>query len=523
MAELQGQGWFAAGLGLSHGTARAGHSRRQKPGRIQNVTLRQRMRWLFIVLVVSSIALLYAVRLTTKGALMHHLEREYAVSVIRLAEAVRMAAAGGSIEKATVIATLEKAKWISGHVDTELLAIERSIFASTGFAKLIELPYDSIRRLNDLIATLKGSPEALLSPSEAQRIAPAVQAIVTIGDGYAEEVARSVSLVGKIAVAVNLASMAAMGLSIWLLGRAVLGPLEIAKRQAEALARGDLTAKTDGDYADRRDEAGVLLRALNTMQSAFHAMVGNVSECAQSVVVGSREVASGGRDLGQRTEEQASRLQQASAAMAQLVEVAHASANSAVTADAAARSANDAAVKGGRIMQEVTATMSDIAGSSAQIKTIINVIDGIAFQTNILALNAAVEAARAGEQGRGFAVVAGEVRTLAGRVVDSAREIKNLIDASAGKIETGSNLVNAAGGSMEKIVVEVARVQQLIGDISTQTRQQSAGMADISATVSHLDDTTQQNAALVEQSGAASQSLSQQAERLAHAVACFKV
>jgi methyl-accepting chemotaxis protein len=309
---------------------------------MQNVTLRQRMRWLFIVLVVSSIALLYAVRLTTKGAGFHHLEREYAVSVIRLADAVRMAAAGESIEKATVIATLEKAKWISGHVDTELLAIERSLFASTGFAELLDLPYDSIRRLNDLIATLEGSPGTLLSPSEAQRIAPAMKAIVTNGDRYAGEVARSVSLVGKIAVALNLVSMAALGLSIWLLGRAVLGPLEIAKRQAEALARGDLTAKTEGDYADRRDEAGVLLRALNTMQSAFHAMVGNVSECAQSVVVGSREVASGGRDLGQRTEEQASRLQQASAAMAQLVEAAHASATSAATADAAARSANDA-------------------------------------------------------------------------------------------------------------------------------------------------------------------------------------
>ncbi|MBQ0946172.1 HAMP domain-containing protein [Ideonella sp. 4Y16] len=481
------------------------------------------MRLLLLVLALASVALMYGLRLTTKSAKFHYLEREYAVNLLKLTDDINKAAGGKAIDRDLIIASLKKSQWISGHVDTELWRIEHAVFRVLGFGDVIDLPYDSIRRFAGILEVVNNDAGVHLSQTTALNMLPGLQDLITNGDRFAVEVARAVAFVGNLARAICVICMAMLALSIWLMGRALIGPLEMAKQQAEAMASGDLTAKTLGDFGQRRDELGVLLHALNNMQTSFLSVVREVSDCSQSVVVGSRQIASGGMDLGQRTEEQASRLQQASNAMSQMVQAAKSSAEAAATADQAARSANEAAHDGGRLMQEVTSTMQGIADSSAKISTIINVIDGIAFQTNILALNAAVEAARAGEQGRGFAVVAGEVRTLAARVVESAHEIKSLIGASVDQIGAGSKLVDAAGSSMEHIVTQVGRVQTLIGDISIKVAQQSAGMAEISAAVSHLDDSTQQNAALVEQSGAASQSLAQQADRLGQAVAFFKV
>ncbi len=251
--------------------------------------------------------------------------------------------------------------------------------------------------------------------------------------------------------------------------------------------------------------------------------VASVRAAAQSLQNASQEIATGNRDLSHRTEQTASHLQQASASLEQLTDKVRHSADAAGQARQMAQSAASAAHKGGEVVGQVIRTMGDIERSSAKIGDIIGVIDGIAFQTNILALNAAVEAARAGEQGRGFAVVAGEVRTLAQRSAQAAKEIKDLIGVSVARVQDGSELVQAAGQTMGDIVSGVQRVTDIIGEIAAGADEQSAGIVEVNQAVSQLDQMTQQNAALVEESTAATESLSHQASQLLHAVEVFKL
>jgi len=234
-------------------------------------------------------------------------------------------------------------------------------------------------------------------------------------------------------------------------------------------------------------------------------------------------VAVGSADLSQRTEQSASSLQQTAAAMEQLTATVRHSADSAGTANQLAQSAVLAVQRGGAVVQQVVANMGDITSSSRRIADIIGTIDGIAFQTNILALNAAVEAARAGEQGRGFAVVASEVRSLAQRSAAAAREIKALIGDSVDKVESGSTLVQQAGGMMDEIVVGIRRVSEIIGEITTAAGAQSSGIGQVNQSVSQLDSMTQQNAALVEESAAAAESLKDQAGQLARVIGSFRL
>jgi methyl-accepting chemotaxis protein len=306
----------------------------------------------------------------------------------------------------------------------------------------------------------------------------------------------------------------------WVLAHSLTGPIHQAVRIAQSVAAGDLTQTI---HSDRRDEAGELLRALGGMNAALTAIVQRVRDGSDSIAVGSAQIASGNADLSRRTEDQAASLQQTASAMMQIHSTVGDSTQTATLAKDLVSEASESAQRGGQIVGQVVHTMNDIASSSQRIADIIGTIDGIAFQTNILALNAAVEAARAGEQGRGFAVVAGEVRQLAHRSAEAAREVRSLIGASVERVSAGHELVAQAGLAMGDIVTQITRVTQLITEISAAAGAQSDGIGQVNQAVSRLDQNTQQNAALVEQSAAAASSLQQQADGLAHVVGEFKL
>jgi methyl-accepting chemotaxis protein len=305
-----------------------------------------------------------------------------------------------------------------------------------------------------------------------------------------------------------------------LLTRSIVGPLRSAVEVAERVALGDLTARVP---VVGRDETAQLLTALNAMNDSLSSVVSAVRDSTDSIATGSAEIATGNTDLSHRTEHQASSLQQTAAAMEQVGVSIKTNAESARHATQLAASASQVAGRGGEVVAQVVTTMSEISASSRKIADIIGTIDGIAFQTNILALNAAVEAARAGEQGRGFAVVASEVRSLAQRSAAAAREIKQLIGSSVERVEAGSALVGQAGNTMTEIVDQVRRVSELMVEISHATQEQSSGISQVGDSVNQLDQVTQQNAALVEESAAAAESLKGQAQRLVEAVRVFKV
>jgi|JI10StandDraft_1071094.scaffolds.fasta_scaffold66351_2 methyl-accepting chemotaxis protein len=306
----------------------------------------------------------------------------------------------------------------------------------------------------------------------------------------------------------------------WVVTVSITRPLGAAVRMARTVAAGDLSQHTT---VRRKDELGDLLRVLDEMRQRLAEVVSSVRVGSESIATGTGEIAAGNADLSQRTERQAASLQQTAASMEQIRVTARNNADTAVQARSLADGASAAATKGGEVVGQVVHTMQDIAASSKRIVDIIGVIDSIAFQTNILALNAAVEAARAGEQGRGFAVVASEVRSLAKRSADAAREIKALIHASVERVEAGSRLVQGAGATMDDIVGRVQRVTAMIGEISHSSHQETSGIDQIGDAVTELDHVTQQNAALVEQSAAAAESLRHQADRLLETVGAFKL
>ena len=326
-------------------------------------------------------------------------------------------------------------------------------------------------------------------------------------------------LLGAVVAAVAGLALAA-ALLAWRLARGIVQPVREAVSLAQAFAQGDLTRSW---ATDRRDEIGVLMNALDAARLAWVDIMRQLRHTAESVSTASGQIAAGNQDLSGRTESAASSLQETAASVEQITGTVRHTADAARTASQLATDAAQAARDGGTVVARVVSTMDGINGSSRKIADIIGVIDGIAFQTNILALNAAVEAARAGEQGRGFAVVAGEVRTLAQRSAQAAREIKSLIGASVEQVEAGAALVRDAGTSMDDIVAAVQRVSDLVGEISSAAHEQSAGLSQVNVAVASLDQTTQQNAALVEESAAAAESLLDQARRLSGAVERFRL
>jgi methyl-accepting chemotaxis protein len=355
----------------------------------------------------------------------------------------------------------------------------------------LQQPIDTLRQLQDTLAQQHGA---------------AVTAGITS--------ARNLMLVlGGVALVLGLVASA-------LLARSIVLPLRNGVVVANRIAAGDLTQTVE---ASGKDEVADLLRAIGTMQAGLRQLVAQVHQGVEHVGSASSQIASANKDLSGRTEEQASALEQSAAAMEELTSAIAINADNAQEARTLAVNASTVAEAGGETVGSVVRTMRSIDESSRRIGEIIGVIDGIAFQTNILALNAAVEAARAGEQGRGFAVVASEVRSLAGRSAEAARQIKQLVAASMEQVNSGTALADQAGHAMTDVVGAIKRVSQLVVDISTAMREQSTGVGQVGEAIAQLDQTTQQNAALVEETAAASQSLDDQARSLVASVALFRI
>ncbi len=299
----------------------------------------------------------------------------------------------------------------------------------------------------------------------------------------------------------------------------MLQPLERAIIGARAIAAGDLSTKFD---TANHNEMGQLMRALQQMNTNLLAAIGDVRDNVTSMGTATRQIAAGNQDLSARTEAQAASLEQTASSMEEFASTVKQNADNAVAANSLAVAASDVAVESGEIVNEMIGTMTEISASAKQIVDIIGLIEGIAFQTNILALNAAVEAARAGEQGRGFAVVAGEVRSLAQRSSVAAKEIKQLIDVSVGKVNLGMEQVQRAGDTMGKVVSSVEQVTAIMGDITRASHEQSLGIDQVNQAISHMDQVTQHNAALVEEAAAAATSLEQEAKGLTRAISVFQ-
>jgi len=320
--------------------------------------------------------------------------------------------------------------------------------------------------------------------------------------------------------AITIVSLVLGSVIAWMLTRSISRPLKEAVTIAQNVSAGDLTSDI---RVQSKDELGQLMLALKDMNDNLLRIVGDVRRGTDTISTASTEIASGNLDLSSRTEQQAGSLQETASAMEELTATVKQNAENAKQANQLAETASHIAIKGGAVVSRVVETMASINASSKKVVDIIGVIDGIAFQTNILALNAAVEAARAGEQGRGFAVVASEVRSLAQRSASAAKEIKELIGDSVGKVDAGAALVDEAGTTMGEILESVKRVTGIMGEISSASDEQTRGIEQINHAIAQMDQVTQQNAALVEEAAAAAASMQEQTANLANVVAVFKL
>jgi len=307
---------------------------------------------------------------------------------------------------------------------------------------------------------------------------------------------------------------------VWLLAQGVVKAVNRSVAIAERISQGDLTFEID---VTSQDEMGKLQNAMKSMTERLRIIVKEVRESSRSVLQASGEISAGNMELSQRTEEQASSLEETASSMEEMTTTVKESADNAVQANSLAKNTREEAKKGGDVVGRAVDAMSDIKNSSKKIADIINVVEDIAFQTNLLALNAAVEAARAGEQGRGFAVVASEVRTLAGRSAESAKQIRNLIEDSVDKVQSGAELVYASGETLNVIVNSVAKVADIVSEMAAASQEQSAGIEQVNKAVMQMDQMTQQNSALVEEAASASRALQDQAVQLDQVISFFKV
>ncbi|WP_439069139.1 methyl-accepting chemotaxis protein [Serratia nevei] len=411
----------------------------------------------------------------------------------------------------------------------QFMAVERSSEQQSQQTATTKASYERLRgALRELIGFLeKGELQAFMDqPTQKTQDlfeADFVQYLQLVNGDISE--ARdanqfSFTMAGLMLAGAVLMLIVVTGSAMWWLRTMLVQPLSQIRSHFERIAAGDLATPIQ---VYGRNEISMLFASLQRTQQSLIGTVGAVRDGAESILIGLQEISEGNNDLSSRTEQQAASLEETAASMEQLTATVKQNADNARQASQLARDASATAAKGGELAGDVVTTMHDIANSSQKIGAITSVIDGIAFQTNILALNAAVEAARAGEQGRGFAVVAGEVRNLASRSAQAAKEIKVLIDESVSRVKHGSVLVENSGATMQDIVRSVTRVTDIMGEIASASDEQSRGIEQVTQAVTQMDQVTQQNAALVEESASAATALEEQAITLADAVAVFRL
>lgn len=359
-----------------------------------------------------------------------------------------------------------------------------------------------------------------LNDALAESMANFVEYANRLGEEQMASYAAANRIFTIIQVVILILTAAMLGLIYFGLRKLVIEPLQLAVQNLDHIARADLSKDIP---VLGSSEIGKLFTAMGEMKRSLTRIVTNVRDSSNSIHIGAREISGGNADLSSRTDQQAASLEETAASMEELTATVKQNADNARQASTLAQDASSTATRGGDVVEQVITTMRDISSSSKKIADITGLIDAIAFQTNILALNASVEAARAGEQGRGFAVVAGEVRNLAGRSADAAKEIKGLIDNSAEQVQQGSTLVEQAGSTMKEVVASVKRVTDIMDEISAASQEQSGGIEQVSQAVSQMDEVTQQNATLVQEAAAAAASLEEQARRLEQAVAVFRL
>jgi len=399
-------------------------------------------------------------------------------------------------------------------------ADERGAFAEKGLKPALQALKAGNREMAQRLIAEQVGP---LFTAPARTLHQLVQLQIDVAKQENDEAVARYATMRNIAIAAIVLGVLAGSLLGAAMARGIVRQLGGEPHEVLAITRAIAAGDLGTEIRVPAHASSSVVAGMAEMQNALREIVRTVRASSESIATGSSQIATGNADLSQRTEEQASNLQQTAASMEQLSATVKHNADTALEASRMASSASSVANQGKEVVAQVVRTMDDISQGSHRIADIIGVIDGIAFQTNILALNAAVEAARAGEQGRGFAVVAGEVRSLAQRAAQSAREIKQLIETSVDRVGTGASLVADAGRTMEEVVGQVVRVNQLISEISAAGREQTTGIGQVSDAVAQLDQVTQQNAALVEESAAASESLNQQARKLVEAVAVFKL
>jgi methyl-accepting chemotaxis protein len=419
-------------------------------------------------------------------------------------------------------------------ISDALQTLEQLVYLPEGKSLVVELTQArknyvaSFSKVAQLVDEGKREEAVALLNRETLPALDALQAPITALTALQKKIVEDSSAEARDSIAfaralmVTLAGLGLLfGLGLaWFITRSITRPMEEAVHIARTVAAGDLSSSI---HVQGKDETAMLLKALRDMNDSLTGIVAEVRSSSDSMATATSQIAAGNLDLSSRTEEQASALEQTAASMQELAGTVKNNFASGQHAHQLAESAAQVAAKGGALVAQVVHTMEAINTSSGKIADIIGVIDSIAFQTNILALNAAVESARAGELGRGFAVVAGEVRSLAGRSAEAAKEIKALIGASVENVSDGCRQVEQAGSTMDEIVVSVRRVSDLMREITTASEDQSSGIAEINQAMGQMDQVTQQNAALVEEAAAAAQSLEQQAQGLLHAVQIFKL
>ncbi|CAI0750670.1 methyl-accepting chemotaxis protein [Serratia quinivorans] len=411
----------------------------------------------------------------------------------------------------------------------QFLAVPRNSEQEQQLTATTKASYDRLRNtLRELIGFLENDNLQAFMDQPTQKTqdlfeADFVQYLQLVSTNVSEANAanqRSFTLSGWLVAGAVLMLIVVTGSAMWWLRNMLVRPLDIMRSHFDRIAAGDLATPIQ---VYGRNEISQLFASLQRMQQSLIGTVGAVRDGAESILIGLQEISEGNNDLSSRTEQQAASLEETAASMEQLTATVKQNADNARQASQLARDASTTAAKGGELAGDVVTTMHDIANSSQKIGAITSVIDGIAFQTNILALNAAVEAARAGEQGRGFAVVAGEVRNLAQRSAQAAKEIKGLIDESVSRVKQGSVLVENSGATMQDIVRSVTRVTDIMGEIASASDEQSRGIEQVTQAVTQMDQVTQQNAALVEEAASAAVALEEQAITLADAVSVFRL